>query len=222
LLDEQTSNEVLLCELLTLRRRNSELESRLLEYSARTSDFHAKTCEILDNITDAFFSLDENLCYQYLNKTAQKADVVFPGVSFAEKDGTFSNTERRVQRIRQAISPRGEARPDWQIICELSNRLGYPMNYNSVEEIFEEIRTVAPSYAGMTYARLEEAGLQWPCPSEDHPGTPVLHGAQFSRGLGLFSAIEFREAAELPDAEYPPPGPATQGRNWSTGWRPLH
>ena len=139
----------------------------------------------------------------FLTETAQRADVVFPGVSFAEKEGTFSNTERRVQRVRQAITPRGDARPDWQILCELSNRLGYPMNYNSPEEIFNEMRTVTPSYAGITYERLEGKGLHWPCPTEEHPGTPILHKEKFNRGLGLFHAIEFKEPAELPDEEYP-------------------
>jgi len=139
----------------------------------------------------------------FLTETAQLADVVFPGVSFAEKDGTFSNTERRVQRVRKAINPRGDARPDWQIICELSNRLGYPMSYASPEDIFEEIKTVTPSYAGMSYARLEGRGLHWPCPTADHPGTPVLHREKFNRGLGLFHAIDFKAAAELPDNEYP-------------------
>lgn len=139
----------------------------------------------------------------FLTETAQRADVVFPGVTFAEKEGTFSNTERRVQRIRQAITPRGDARPDWQILCELSNRLGYPMNYNSPEEIFNEMKTVTPSYAGMTYERLEGKGLHWPCPTEEHPGTPILHKEKFNRGLGLFHAIEFKEPAELPDEEYP-------------------
>jgi len=139
----------------------------------------------------------------FLTETAMKADVVFPGVTFAEKDGTFSNTERRVQRIRQAITPKGDARPDWQILCDLSNRLGYPMNYNSPEEIFEEIRTVTPSYAGISYERIDNTGIHWPCPTMEHPGTPILHGAQFNRGLGLFHSIEFKEAFELPDEEYP-------------------
>ena len=139
----------------------------------------------------------------FLTETAQKADVVFPGVTFAEKEGTFSNTERRVQRVRQAITPRGDTRPDWQILCELSNRLGYPMNYSSPEEIFNEMRTVTPSYAGITYQRLEGKGLHWPCPTEEHPGTPILHKEKFNRGLGLFHAIEFKEPAELPDEEYP-------------------
>jgi len=139
----------------------------------------------------------------FLTETALKADVVFPGVTFAEKDGTFSNTERRVQRVRKAINPVGDARPDWQIISELSNRLGYPMNYASPEEIFEEVRTVTPSYAGISYDRIETTGLHWPCPTEEHPGTPVLHKEKFNRGLGLFHPIEFKEAAELTDAEYP-------------------
>jgi len=153
--------------------------------------------EALDNLE---FLLVQDI---FLTETAKKADVVLPGVSFAEKDGTFSNTERRVQRVRKAISNRGDARQDWEILCELSTRLGYPMDYNSPEEIFEEIRTVTPSYAGMTYERLEGKALHWPCPAEDHPGTPYLHVGKFSRGLGLFHAIEFKEAAELPDEEYP-------------------
>lgn len=108
-----------------------------------------------------------------------------------------------MQRVRKAISNIGDARQDWEIICDLSTRLGYPMSYNSPEEIFEEIRTLTPSYAGMTYARLEGKGLPWPCPTEDHPGTPILHKEKFNRGLGLFHAIEYIEPAELPDDEYP-------------------
>lgn len=139
----------------------------------------------------------------FLTETAQKADIVFPGVTFAEKDGTFTSTERRVQKVRKAVSPPGEAHQDWQIISELASRLGYPMSYQNAEEIFEEMRALTPSYAGMNYARLEGSGLQWPCPSEDHPGTAVLHQGKFTRGLGLFHALEFKEPAELPDEEYP-------------------
>lgn len=158
----------------------------------------------LHHVEEALDNLDFLMVQDiFLTETALKADVVFPGVSFAEKDGTFSNTERRVQRVRKAINPRGDARPDWQIISELSTRLGYPMNYASPQEIFEEIRTVTPSYAGISYSRIEKTGLHWPCPTEEHPGTPVLHREKFNRGLGLFHAIEFKEAAELPDAEYP-------------------
>ncbi len=158
----------------------------------------------LHHVEEAFDKLDFLLVQDiFLTETARKADVVLPGVSFAEKDGTFSNTERRVQRVRKAISNIGDARQDWEILCELSTRLGYPMSYNSAEEIFEEIRTLTPSYAGMTYARLEGKGLPWPCPTEDHPGTPILHKEKFNRGLGLFHAIEYLEPAEVPDEEYP-------------------
>jgi len=139
----------------------------------------------------------------FLTETGKLADVVLPAASFAEKDGTFSNTERRVARVRQAIPLMGQAKPDWQIICEIAGRLGYPMKYAGPEEIFEEIRRVTPSYAGISYQRLEAGGLQWPCPNAEHPGTVYLHKDRFSRGLGMFFAIEHRDPAEMPDAEYP-------------------
>lgn len=135
--------------------------------------------------------------------TTELAHLVLPAASFAEKDGTFSNSERRVQRVRKAIEPVGEARYDWQIIQDISNRLGYPMNFQSAEEIFNEVASVTPAYAGISYPRLEGDGLAWPCPTPDHPGTPYLHKDKFSRGLGLFSAIDYRAPAEVPDDEYP-------------------
>ena len=109
----------------------------------------------------------------FMTETAELAHVVLPGVSFAEKDGTFTNTERRVQRVRKAIDPIGNARPDWQIICDLSTRLGFPMEYRNTSEIMAEIASVTPSYAGITYERIDAIGLQWPCPNTDHPGTRV-------------------------------------------------
>jgi formate dehydrogenase alpha subunit len=140
----------------------------------------------------------------FLTETAALADVVLPATTFAEKAGTFSNTERRVAPVRQVIPPLGDSRPDWQIIAEISRRLGYPMDYADPEAIFEEIRQVTPSYAGITYARLEaEGGLQWPCPTTEHPGTVYLHKGQFSRGKGAFFAIDHRDPAEMPDADYP-------------------
>ena len=140
----------------------------------------------------------------FLTETAQLADVVLPGVSFAEKNGTFTSTERRVQRVRKAIEPLGDSKPDWEIICELSSCLGYPMNYNSPEEIMDEIAKLTPIYGGMSFQRLEENhGLQWPCPTSDHPGTPYLHKGSFSRGLGKFSPAAYRAPAELPDNDYP-------------------
>jgi len=139
----------------------------------------------------------------FLTETGKLADVVLPASSFAEKDGTFSNTERRVARIRQAVPPVGQSKPDWQIFCEVSHRLGYPMDYRDPEAIFEEIRKVTPSYAGITYARLNTGGIQWPCPTTDHPGTMFLHKDKFARGQGAFFAIDHKDPAELPDADFP-------------------
>ena len=140
----------------------------------------------------------------FLSETAQVADIVLPAASVAEKEGTFTNTERRCLRIRQAIEPVGDALPDWQIIAKLSEAMGYPMPYASAEDIFNEITTLAPKiYGGMNYARLGISGLQWPCPDADHPGTPFLHKDRFARGLGKFHAVEYRDPAEMPDEAYP-------------------
>ena len=139
----------------------------------------------------------------FLTDTAKLAHVVLPGVSFAEKDGTFTNTERKVMRVRKAVEPVGDSRLDWQIICDLSTRFGLPMNYDSAEEIFNEITQVTPSYGGLTYQRIESGGIPWPCPNKDHPGTPILHTERFTRGKGLFHAIEYRPPDELADEEYP-------------------
>jgi formate dehydrogenase major subunit/formate dehydrogenase alpha subunit len=158
-----------------------------------------------DHLVKAFQKLDFLVVQDiFLTETARLADVVLPATTFAEKEGTFTNTERRVARVRQAIPPIGDSRPDWQIIAELSRRLGYAMDYADPEAIFEEIRRVTPSYAGITYARLEtEGGLQWPCPTTDHPGTVYLHKGKFARGKGAFFAIDHRDPAEMPDADYP-------------------
>lgn len=139
----------------------------------------------------------------FLTDTAKAADVVFPAACFAEKDGTFSNTERRVQRVRKAVNPPGLARPDWQIFCDLSQKMGYDMGYKSAADVFEEIRRLLPQYKGITYERLEEVGLQWPVPDEDHPGTPVLHTESFTRGKGLFIPEDYIPPVEQIDEEYP-------------------
>lgn len=139
----------------------------------------------------------------FLTETAELADVVLPAAAFAEKDGTFSNTERRVQRVRKAVEPAGNAKADWAILAELMNKLGYPKRYRHPSNIMDEIATVTPSYAGIDYERLEIGGLQWPCPTKTHPGTRFLHSGQFSRGKGLFKGIEHQGAAEQADAEYP-------------------
>ncbi len=139
----------------------------------------------------------------FLTETAELADVVLPAASFAEKEGTFTNTERRVQRVRRAVDSPGEAREDSWIIAELSRRLGYDMRYRSAEEVLHEIGRVWPAMAGITYGRIEKRGIQWPCPTPDHPGTPYLFRGGFPRGKGRFTAVSYRPSAELPDSDYP-------------------
>jgi len=139
----------------------------------------------------------------FLTETAQMADVVLPAVSFAEKDGTFTNTGRRVQRVRKAIEPIGQSRPDWEIACDLASRMGYDMHYADASAVFDEIARVTPIYGGISYARIEKEGLQWPCLTPDHPGTDILHVGRFSRGLGRFHAVEYLPPSEQPDDEYP-------------------
>jgi formate dehydrogenase alpha subunit len=136
--------------------------------------------------------------------TTEYADVILPAGSYAEKDGTFTSTERRVQRVRKAIEPIGQSRADWEILCDVAKRAGYDgMQYGSVSEIMDEIAKVTPIYGGISFERIDQVGLQWPCPDKEHPGTPVLHSVKFSRGLGLFSPAKYRPSAELPDEEYP-------------------
>lgn len=141
----------------------------------------------------------------FLTETAKMADVILPAACFAEKDGTFTCSERRVQRIRKAFNPPGEARPDWEIFCQLAQKMGYEMRYDSPKEIFDEICSLTPQYAGMSYERIDRIGLQWPCPDKDHPGTPVLHTEKFPRenGLGLFWPVEYEPPMEMPDEKYP-------------------
>ena len=136
-------------------------------------------------------------------ETAVMADVIFPAAIFAEKDGTFTNTERRVQKLAKAIEPPGDAKPDWQITCALAERMGYSFNYQSPADIMDEIAFVTPLYGGIRYDRLDEYGLQWPCPNRDHPGTTNLHQESFSRGLGKFHAVEFKPPAESVSPGYP-------------------
>jgi formate dehydrogenase alpha subunit len=138
----------------------------------------------------------------FLTETAEYADVVLPAASFAECDGTFTNTERRIQRCRKAIEPiPGQA--NWQTICMMFNKMGYPVNYSHPEEIFNEMASLSPSMAGVTYEKMAAKGIQWPCPTIDHPGTPYLHAGKFTRGLGAFQAIEHQAPGETPDSEYP-------------------
>jgi predicted molibdopterin-dependent oxidoreductase YjgC len=152
----------------------------------------------------------------FLTETAELADVVLPAASFAEKDGTVTNTERRVQRLRTAVPPVGDAKPDWEILAELATRViaktGQEIapdapyggwDYQGPSEIMDEIAALTPIYGGMAYRRLGGKGLQWPCTDADHPGTKILHVGQFSRGLGHFTGVEWTPPSELPDDDYP-------------------
>ncbi|RLF43751.1 MAG: formate dehydrogenase subunit alpha, partial [Thermoplasmata archaeon] len=139
----------------------------------------------------------------FMTETAQLADVVLPAYSSFEKTGTFTNTERRVQLLTPILEAPGDAREDWWIIQEISKRMGYEMNFKNQEEILNEVSEVTPIYGGMHFSRLGVEGLQWPCKDEKDPGTKYLHKDKFSKGLGLFSPVDYIPPAELPDNKYP-------------------
>jgi predicted molibdopterin-dependent oxidoreductase YjgC len=147
----------------------------------------------------------------FINESGAFADVFLPSTSWSEKDGTFTNTDRRVQRVRRAIAPRGQSRPDWEIICDLAKRiearLGRPnsagWDYTHPSEILAEVGSVSPEYAGVKYERIERNGLQTPVWDDSHPGTPYLFGERFPRGRGKFHPLEFVPSVELPDDEFP-------------------
>jgi formate dehydrogenase alpha subunit len=139
----------------------------------------------------------------FLSEVAKYAHVVLPGTSFAEKEGTFTNTERRVQRVRKAIQPPGTALPDWKIILELFKRMGKKQNCSTPEKVMGEISQLTPQYGGILYKRIEKEGIQWPCPDITHPGTKYLHKERFARGKGKFFPIKFINPHELTDNEYP-------------------
>jgi len=139
------------------------------------------------------------------SETAQFAHVILPAASFAEKEGTFTGTDRRVQLVRQAIPPLGGSQPDWGIICQLAQRMGASgFDFSSPAQVMEEVARVTPIYGGLSHQRLEGEGfLQWPCRTPDDPGTLYLHKGEFTRGKGLFHAVEHQDPAELPTEEFP-------------------
>jgi formate dehydrogenase alpha subunit len=160
----------------------------------------------INHVKEALEALDFLVVQDvFMTETARLADIVLPGVTSFEKDGTFTNTGRRVQRIRKAVMEPGRSKQDWQIICELSHKMGYQMDYQTPADIMDEIASVTPIYGGMNYERLEYGGLQWPCPNLSHSGTPFLYEEKFNRpnGKGLFSAVDFIPPAEWPDDTYP-------------------
>jgi formate dehydrogenase alpha subunit len=139
----------------------------------------------------------------FMTETAQLADVVLPSACFAEKDGTFTNTDRHVQRVRKGVEPPGEARDDLSTIMELSRRLGYDMAYGGPEAVFTEFGRVWPNVAGITYSRLEKGRIAWPCPAPDHPGTPYLYASGFPKGRAPFTPVRYKPPVEVADEEYP-------------------
>jgi formate dehydrogenase alpha subunit len=158
------------------------------------------------HVVEALKSLDLLVVQDiFLSETAALADVVLPAASGLEKDGTFTNTERRVQRIRKALDPVGESMPDWMILCALADRMGCggQFKYDDPGQIMAEASGLAPSYGGISYERLEGDGLQWPCPNAEHSGTQYLHKGQFARGKGKFNVVDYRPSMELPDEDYP-------------------
>lgn len=160
-----------------------------------------------NHVTEALSNLDFLVVQDiFLTETARLAHVVLPAASFAEKEGTFTNTERRVQRVRRAIAPVGNSKPDWWIICQVARGMGATgFDFASPAQIMDEIARLTPSYGGISHERLDKtkAGVIWPCPTAEHPGTPILHTAMFTRGKGKFIPLEYRPSAELPDKEYP-------------------
>ncbi len=139
----------------------------------------------------------------FMTETAELADVVLPAACFAEKDGTFTNTERRIQLVNKAVKAPGRAKTDWWIIQELARRLGLDWNYKNSGQILDEIVSLTPSYAGVSLRRLKKGSLQWPVPDADHPGTPCLHVDNFACGLAKFHVIERQEPQERTDDDYP-------------------
>lgn len=139
----------------------------------------------------------------FLTETAQYADVVLPAASFLEREGTYTNTDRRVQMIHKVIEPIGDSKPDWQIMVEIMKRLGMEVNYQEPSDIMDEINEATVIYGGITHERIREVGIQWPCPDKTHPGTPILHVGEFKRGKGLFTVNDFELLGDQRSEEYP-------------------
>ena len=159
----------------------------------------------LDHARQCLQKLELLVCQDiFLTETAQAAHVVLPAAAAMERDGTFTNTERRVQWLNPVVPPAGEAKPDWKIICQVAQRMGAKgFEFASAADVLREINRLTPSYGGITPERLQTQGLQWPCPDTQHPGTPILHKERFTRGKGQFIPIAYQGPAEQPDDDYP-------------------
>jgi predicted molibdopterin-dependent oxidoreductase YjgC len=165
----------------------------------------AQTDPNLKKVHQALRSLDFLVVQDlFMSETAKHAHVVIPGASFLEKDGTFTNLERRIQRIRKVMNPPDGILPDWQVVCEVAARMGYPMAYAHPADIMMEIARLTPMWAGVSYERLEQAGgLQWPVPTALHPGTALMHRDKFPKGKARFVGVEYLPPGEVPDQQYP-------------------
>ena len=140
----------------------------------------------------------------FMTETAEMADVVFPATAWGETDGSCTNTERRIQRLRGSVKPAGEAKPDWWIVAAIARRLGFSgFDFESPKEVFEELCSVSPIYAGLDWNLIENGEYQWPVPHKGHPGTPILHENEFKNGRGIFKVIGYRDPAESIDDDYP-------------------
>ncbi len=156
---------------------------------------------VIESLKSVDFLVVEDI---FLTETAELADVVLPAACFAEKEGTFTATDRRVQRVRKAVEPPGEAKPDFEIIGEISRRMGYEMATVEPAAVMDEVASLTPSYGGISHARLDTGvTLHWPCPDAEHPGTPILHTQFFTRGKGWFCPVDYVPPGEVPDEEYP-------------------
>ena len=162
----------------------------------------AESQKVRESLSGADFVVVQDI---FLTETAKLAHVILPAASFAEKDGTFTSTDRRVQRIRRVVASPGKARPDWWVICEIARRMGYKgFDFNHPQEIMDEIASLVPLYGGINYERLENEELRWPCVDKNHGGTAVLHEDQFMRvGKAEFWPLEYVPSPELPDGDYP-------------------
>ena len=187
-------------KVTALERCGDEIRAMLVAgENTLVSDPDRKHCE------HALQSLDHLVVIDiFLTETAQLADVVLPATSWGETDGVCVNTERRVQRLRRAVKPSGEARPDWWIISELAKRMKIPgFEFTSAKDVFNELCSVSPIYAGLDWDRIEHSEYQWPVPERNHPGTPILHQDRFENGRGLFSLVRYRDPAETISKEFP-------------------
>ena len=192
--------EVGITKVTALERCGEQIRAMIIDgENTVVSDPDRNHCE------HALKSLDHLVVIDlFLTETGELADVVFPAAGFGEADGTCANTERRVQRLRAAVTPHGQAKPDWWIVSQLARRMGIDgFEYESARDVFNELCGLSPIYAGLDWDRVENGEYQWPVPEKDHPGTPILHEGEFENGRGIFSVLNYRDPAETIDEEYP-------------------